>query len=113
MLKSDFSEYTKDSTKLVHLAATGPELQGTSVGQSQPVSDEPLLDAYSQAVVRVAEIVSPSVVKIEGRRTSSSGRSAASGSGSGFIVSQDGLVLTNSHVVRGADKLEVILSDGR
>jgi S1-C subfamily serine protease len=114
MLKSDFSESTDKSVKVVHLAAaTGPELQGKSVGNTEPVSDEPLLDAYSQAVMRVAEMASASVVKIEARRTSSSGRSASSGSGSGFIVSADGLVLTNSHVVRGADKVEVILSDGR
>jgi S1-C subfamily serine protease len=78
-------------------------------------SDESLLDAYSQAVVRAAESVSPSVVNIEVRK-SGRGRGPGSegrGSGSGFIISPDGLVLTNSHVVRDASKIEVTLADGR
>jgi S1-C subfamily serine protease len=81
---------------------------------------DPLMDAYSRAVVSAADAVSPSVVKIEVR-----GRPAAPrdpgleepgplrGSGSGFVVTPDGYVLTNCHVVDGADRLEVTTASGR
>ena len=73
--------------------------------------DEELLDAYSHAVMGVVEAVSPSVVHVQVRGNRRG--QAAQGSGSGTILSPDGLVLTNNHVVEGATAIELALADSR
>jgi S1-C subfamily serine protease len=73
--------------------------------------DEELLDAYSNAVVGVVETVSPSVVHVQVRGTRRG--QTAQGSGSGTILTPDGIVLTNNHVVEGATSIELSLADAR
>jgi S1-C subfamily serine protease len=106
---------------MIQAALLSRDLQGND----NATGDREILDAYSRTVTNVATRVSASVVKIEvkrpqgtpaaGRRSPSGperGPDEATGAGSGFVMTPDGYVLTNSHVVSGAERIRVVFQDG-
>ena len=79
--------------------------------------DSDLLDAYSQAVMAAVEMAGPAVVhvRVEGPARARRGGQGqpVRGQGSGVLISPDGLILTNQHVIDGAERIEIALDDGR
>lgn len=93
------------------LGSAQPASSAGPAGATTANLDDELLDSYSRAVVDAVDAVAPAVVHVEvigvrqGRRSE--------GTGSGVVVSPDGLILTNNHVIDGAREIAVSLSDGR
>jgi S1-C subfamily serine protease len=88
-------------------------LHRTDVTPPFPDDDDlELLDAYSRAVIGVAERMAPSVVSV--RVTAANGRGGVGqGAGSGFVIAPDGFIVTNHHVVEKAGNVAVVFTDGR
>jgi S1-C subfamily serine protease len=80
-------------------------------GQPADAGNAVLLDAYSRAVAGAAEAVGPAVVRVDTRRRRAT--TPGGGTGSGVILSSDGLILTNSHVVAGTNEIRLADSEGR
>src|SRR5438270_2106052 len=76
-----------------------------------PADDQALIDAYSNAVMAVTERVGPAVVRVETVSTAPSARQRG-GLGSGIVISPDGLVLTNNHVVGSSKQIRIRDSEG-
>src|SRR2546421_499342 len=80
-------------------------------------NDELLLDAYSKTITGVVGNAAGAVAHIQVDKKMRNPRTGqietAPGSGSGFVISSDGYVVTNHHVIEDAEKINVLLSDGR
>ncbi len=81
-------------------------------GSSYPVHDHETLDAYSRVVSRVASAVSPGVVRVDVFGTARDGSTRRAGTGSGFVFTPDGYIITNSHVVHGGSRFAVQTIEG-
>src|SRR5438477_12888377 len=92
-----------------------PRLDDGSPRAASPArgeGDAVLLHAYSAAVVAASERVGPAVVHVEVAQGQREGEAPRRGTGSGFVFTPDGFILTNSHVVHGARAIQVSFADG-
>jgi len=98
---------------LVHISGSANgATNGSCRVASEAASEVELLDAYSKAVITVVDAVGPAVVGISVRKTAGANVPQQEGAGSGTIITPDGYILTNDHVVQGADLISVTLQDG-
>ena len=114
-MKKNFVAFEEDEPAAVRLLNESPQPGNGSgfAGRNDIPSDYSLLDEYSRTVVGAVERVAPAVANIEIQQPSKSHQRQIGGSGSGFVITPDGFILTNSHVVHGAARIVVNLSDGR
>jgi len=114
-MKKNLVVFEEDEPAAVRLLNESPQPGNGSgfAGRNDIPSDYSLLDEYSRTVVGAVERVAPAVGNIEIQQPSKSHQRQIGGSGSGFVITPDGFILTNSHVVHGTVRIVVNLSDGR
>ena len=104
----------RHGTRMVRALSEDDSVVAPAPEQSAP-NDDALLDSYSETVTRAVEKIGPAVVNIRVHKGARGGQHGpeSGGAGSGFVIAPDGFILTNSHVVHDADKLEVTQADGQ
>ncbi len=91
----------------------GDQPSPAQTSEASAINDQALLDAYSNAVISVTERVGPAVVRIEtGPKAGLTPGHRGGGLGSGIVISPDGLVLTNSHVVGTSKEIRLRDTEG-
>ena len=102
-------------SEIINTGNTAEHKNGKSVKDKNTKPE--IMDAYSKAVIGATEKVSPSVVQIKVKTRvqpqSSNVPQKGQGGGSGFIISTDGYIVTNNHVINTAIDIDIVLQDGR
>jgi S1-C subfamily serine protease len=112
-MKRSFAVFEEDEPAAVRLLNEPEPRNGSEfTGRNDISRDYSLLDEYSRTVVAAVDRVAPAVANVEIQQRSKS-HAHPGGSGSGFVITPDGFILTNSHVVHSASRIVVNLSDGR
>lgn len=114
-MKRDFVVAEQDEPAAVRLLnESQPPRDGSGLTRRNDIpTDDLLLDEYSRSVVSAVARVAPAVVNIEIEQRAKNRPRDVAGSGSGFVITPDGFILTNSHVVHHATRIVVNVSDGR
>ncbi len=102
----------EETIRLISGQDQAENLSGRCEVKAEETSDVELLDAYSRAVIKVVDAVGPAVVGISVGRASANQAQVQAGAGSGVVITPDGYILTNDHVVHGVGQVGVRLSDG-
>jgi S1-C subfamily serine protease len=106
------NEFLQRALRLINGEETGKSGEGRCEVKDAEKSDVELLDAYSRAVITVAEAVGPAVVSVSVGKDSAGSEPGQIGAGSGVVIAPDGYILTNDHVVHYAKQLAVTLTSG-
>src|SRR6201990_1096910 len=96
---------------MLDFTSTDAAALSAAPAEPTPANDQALLDAYSNAVIGVTERVGPAVVRVETGPKIRNAREPG-GLGSGIVISPDGLVLTNSHVVGSSREIRLRDTEG-
>jgi S1-C subfamily serine protease len=95
-------------------AAVSPGGSPSGEGKKRsPSRDREMLDAYSRAVTGVVEQVGPAVVAVSVEKEAASRLTGGEGAGSGVLITPDGFLLTNNHVVEKSRQLAVTTTEGK
>jgi S1-C subfamily serine protease len=113
-MKRSFAVFEGDEPAVLRLLNEPESRNGSGFrGRNDIATDYSLLDEYSRTMVGAVDRVAPAVANIEVEQQRESHSRHIGGSGSGFVITPDGFILTNSHVVHGASRIVANLSDGR
>jgi S1-C subfamily serine protease len=114
IMKRSFAVFEEDEPAAMRLLTERQPGNGSGfAGRNDLTSDYSLLDEYSRTMVGAVDRVAPAVANIEIQQRRKNHPHHLGGSGSGFVITPDGFILTNSHVVHRARRIVVNLSDGR